>query len=330
LVHFLVLGGLLFGFQTLWSRASETPVVEVRRSDIEAQIEAYRQQMGRPPDERVAAAIERQVIDNAVWLEQAWALGLHEVDPVVRQRLILNMRFLEGESDATDERLFQRALELGMERSDPVVQRRLIDRVQAIVRAGVRARPIDEAELAAHYEATTERWREPPLLDLTHVYLSRDKRGEDTAEDARRLIEKLRREQIAPEDAPALGDPFLSGHRLRGATPPRIVSRLGPEFEAGVRDAPIQTWVGPIESAFGAHAVWIHARQPSRLPPLEEIRERVVEDWIEAESREALREHVARLRKTVEIRIVDDGRRGAAHAAVDRSQSSLRSAREGL
>ncbi|HPG28948.1 MAG TPA: hypothetical protein PLW10_25170, partial [Myxococcota bacterium] len=42
------------------------------------------------------------------------------------------------------------------------------------------------------------------------------------------------------------------------------------------------------------------------LPELEEVRTRVVEDWIELESRKALREQVEARRKQIEVRVVDD------------------------
>ena len=306
LLHFLLAGALIFALQSVWSSAPEESRIEVRRSEIDERIEAYRRQMGRAPNDAEARSIENQVIENALWLEQAFALGLHEMDSVVRQRLIINMRFLEGETQASDEELVARAIELGMDKSDTVVQRRLIDRVQAIVRAGVRARPIDDATLAAHYEATQERWREPALLDLTHVYLSRDKRGDATVDDARALLTRLEVGTIEPDPGVALGDPFLAGHRLRGATPNRIVARLGPHFANGVAEAPTGVWVGPIESAFGQHLVWIHDRVESRIPSLEEIRSRVVEDWIEQESRVALRKHVERRKLVVRIEILED------------------------
>ena len=303
---------MLFALQTAWSRVPEAepagpPRIEVARSEIDERLDAYRRQMGREPSETEARAIESQVIENALWLEQAFAIGLHEFDSVVRQRLILNMRFLEGDSSASDAELVDRAIELGMDKSDTVVQRRLIDRVQAIIRARVRASPPDEATLAAHYEATREQWREPPLLDLSHVYLSRDRRGDATRADARALLARLERESPDPETAIALGDPFLAGHRLRGATPNRIIARLGPDFAAGVAEAPSGRWLGPIESAFGQHLVWIHERIPSRVPDLEEIRARVLEDWIEQESRKALREHVEARRQAVRVEIVEDG-----------------------
>jgi hypothetical protein len=320
LLHFLIAGGLLFALQTAWSRvpeaeSTEPPRIEVARSEIDERLDAYRRQMGREPSEAEARAIERQVIENALWLEQAFAIGLHEFDSVVRQRLILNMRFLEGDSQASDAELVERAIELGMDKSDTVVQRRLIDRVQAIIRARVRAEPPDEETLAAHYQETREQWREAPLLDLSHVYLSRDRRGEATRAAARELLRRLQAENPEPEIAIALGDPFLAGHRLRGATPNRIIARLGPDFAAGVAEAPTGRWLGPVESAFGLHLVWIHERIPSRVPELAEIRARVLEDWIEQASRKALRDHIEARRQAVRVEIIEDGPRQRAQAS---------------
>lgn len=307
LLHFLLAGFALFVIEAAGSWAPEPVVVRIARSEIEERLAAFRLQMGRAATPQEARAIERQVEDDALWLEQAFSLGLLEVDPVVRQRLVLNMRFLEGEGDASESELVARAIELGMDRSDPVVQRRLIDRVQAIVRAGVRAEPPAREVLEAYYRETAERWREPALLDLSHVYLSRDKRGEAARRDAEELLARF---SPAPPDVEAAireGDPFLAGHRLRGASPTRIVARLGPSFAAGVDEAPVRRWIGPIESAFGQHLVWIHDRTESRIPALDEIERRVVEDWFERESRAALREFLDRRREVVEIRVIDEG-----------------------
>ncbi len=311
LLHFLILGGLLFAFESLSARVSTRPVVEIRKSDLRAEVERFEARIGRPPDEPERAALAEQVVAEALWLEEARALGLPREDPIVRRRLLMNMRFLEDDAEekeagATEADLLARARELGLERSDPVVQRRLIDRMQARVRASVERRPVDEADLARHHREHADRWREPPQLDLTHVYLSRGKRGERLEHDAAELLASLRGAEVAPGDTTDRGDPFLVGSRFRAATPRQLVSRFGPAFEAAVREAPVGRWIGPIESAFGLHAVWIHARVRERLPPLEEIRERVVADWREAESRRALKSHVERRRAAVELRFVED------------------------
>jgi hypothetical protein len=324
-------GGLLFLLEAAWSASPEVPVVHVDQGEINERIAAFQLQMGRAATLEEARSIQAQVVDDAIWLEQAFALGLLEVDPVVRQRLLLNMRFLEGESDASEEELIARAIELGMDRSDTVVQRRMIDRVQAIVRAGVRSQPPDQATLDAHYREFAERWREPALLDLSHVYLSRDKRGDRVGADAEELLLRTESEKRSVDEAVRAGDPFLAGHRLRGASPTRIVARLGPSFAQGVEDAPVERWVGPIESAFGLHLVWIHERKPSRIPELATIEKRVFEDWIELKSREALRTHIERRRALVDVRIVaaeenmENRKPNAAASAADSLNPSKRS-----
>ena len=324
LLHFVLLGTLMFVVQSMRSYEPEVSIVEVRRSEIDERLESYRQQMGRAPTEPESRAIENQVIENAIWLEQAYALGLHQYDTVVHQRLLLNMRFLEGEDGPapsaeeggpSEADLIARAIELGMDRSDTVVQRRLIDRVQAILRGSVRARELKDQTLTDHYEATTEQWREPALLDLSHMYFSRDRRGASTTGDATSALALLGTQDASVDKAISSGDPFLAGHRLRGASPNRIVARLGPAFAEGVAGAPVETWFGPVESAFGQHLVWIHERVQSRIPPLAEIRKRVVEDWIEIESRKTLREHVEKRRTQVQVRILEDG------VAADANQS---------
>lgn len=319
LVHFLLAGALLLALQRValpLFDAREPPSVEVLQSEIDARIEAYQRQMRRRVGAQEARSIENQVIDDALWLEQAWSLGLHEVDPVVRQRLLLNMRFLDSTqepSQETEDALVARAIELGMDRSDMVVRRRLIDRMQAMIRAGVRAEEPSDDILRAHYEQTAERWREPELLDLSHVYLSRDKRGQARFADATQILRTLRRSDMPPAEAIELGDSFLSGHRLRAASPTRIVARLGPEFAEGVRGKDAQRWFGPVESAFGSHLVWIHESIPSRLPSFAEIRKRILDDWIDQESRRAMRRHLDRRRGVVTVRIIDD-REGAGDA----------------
>ena len=312
LLHFLLIGALLFALRLIGPTSSTTPVVEVRRSEIDARIAAFRSQMGRQPTEAETRSIEDQVIGDALWLERARALGLAETDSVVRQRLILNMRFLEGEARQDDEALYRRALELGMDESDTVVKRRLVDRVQAIFRARVRARPPDEANLRKYFEKNAARWREPTLLDFTHVYFSRDRRGESAERDAVALLGRLRAEAIPPEAATSMADPFIAGHTLHLATPNRIVARLGPAFAAKIAEVPSKTWSGPIESAFGVHLVWIEERHESRIPPLAEIRNRVEEDWIAGAIREALRAERTRLRRMFVVRILEDGDRKTA------------------
>jgi hypothetical protein len=307
LSHFVLAGITFFVIRGLWLATPDRLMIEIRRSEIAETLSGFEAQVGRKASPEEKRALENQIVEKMLWLAQAKALGLHRSDPVVRQRLLQNMRFLEsGPTKGNDDVLLEWAYELEMESSDPLVQRRLIDRVKALLGAGVRSEMPSESELRTFYRKNTMRWTEPPRLDFSHVFFSRDKRRERTVDDADTVFQLLRDELSFSESATRRGDPFLSGHQLRNASPTQIVARLGPALDAGIRNAPIMQWIGPVESTFGFHLVWIHRRIDTGVLPYDEVRLRVLEEWYEEEIRLTLQRELTRHRAEVEIRILDD------------------------
>ena len=306
LIHFVLAGVALFAARAIWNGPAEVRAIEVRRSEINLRIADFERRIERTSKEFEREAILDQIVEQALWLEQAWALGLHQSDPVVRQRLIQNMRFLEGSSGRSEAQLVDAAFSLKMERSDPVIRRRLVERVQALIEAGVRERRPDEESLRSFYATESDRWQTSRLLDFTHVYLSRDRRGSSARKDATNLLGRLMNEDASPAAGVALGDPFVSGHRLRDATAAQISARLGPAFRDRVAEAPLSRWMGPIESSFGVHLVWIHDRTESRLPDYPEVRGKVLSLWFNIETQRAIRAEADRQRKRASVRILED------------------------
>jgi hypothetical protein len=317
LCYFLLAGLGLFALRAFWEPGIEALPLQIQRSHLNQALADYERGIRREATAEERLAIERQFIDDALWLSRARTLGLAHQDPVVQQRLLLNMRFLDpGDSMSEAERL-REAFELGLDRSDPVVRRRLIDRVQALIRAGVRSRPPLETALRSYYQEESERSRVPTLLDLSHVYLSRDQHGTALVEEAARLLRDLIGGAMTPERAIQLGDPFLSGHRFQRATPNQITARLGSEFEARVANAPTARWLGPIKSPFGLHLVWIEQRIDSQVPPYQQVRTQVLEAWFREETRKALQREIEAHRRQVAVEIVGEDPPGLASTKRD-------------
>jgi hypothetical protein len=214
----------------------------------------------------------------------------------VRRRLVRNMRFVHGDSDRSDEALFEEALELGMDRSDPVVRRRLAQRIGlGIEGVARRAVPGDE-ELEAYLARHADRFALPATIELSHVFLSRDRRRDAVQADARALLERLVSESIGPEAATPLGDPIL----LEAHQPPRSEAELARSFGAAfareVAAAAPGSWFGPVRSSYGVHLVWVHERRPARIPDLAAVRSAVLESLLADRAAAAVREAVRALR----------------------------------
>ncbi len=273
-VHFLLIGAALFA-AVRWLRPPE-----------------------RPEPEPIGLSADRAAIDAELLMREAIALGFHESDPIVRRRLIRNMRFLSrSNADSNDEALFAEALALGMEQSDVVVRRRLSQRMRLLVDTAARAEEPGDAELREYLKRNRGRFAEPARVRLSQVYLSRERRGGETKRDALRLLAGLRAARVAPERAWQRGDPFLLPARFGLRSEPKLAASFGPDFARAVMKLKPGLWSGPIASSYGLHLVWIHERRPARPRPLDAVRSELRESLLAERQAQALEAVLRELRR---------------------------------
>src|SRR4051794_22138595 len=100
IVHFALLGSLLYGAAALHATATDPQRIVVSDAVVSRLAERYIQQFGAPPPPmRLAYLIDRYVQDEALY-RQGMAMGVANNDEIVRRRVIQKMEFLgEGETD---------------------------------------------------------------------------------------------------------------------------------------------------------------------------------------------------------------------------------------
>jgi hypothetical protein len=115
-------------------------------------------------------------------------------------------------------------------------------------------------------------------LSLVQVYFRErgdlgdgDARAEETLK--RFLVEEPGEEQLA-----TAGDPIMLEPVYREVTAQDLERLFGTDFAAAVLPLPEDAWSGPVRSGYGLHLVKILSRTPARLPQLDEVKERVLED----------------------------------------------------
>ncbi len=138
LLHFLLLGGLLFALNAwLGDRADDphTIVVDVV-VDRQAQ-QIFKDARGREPDENELYALRRVWLDNEV--------------------------------------LYREGLALGVDKGDPTIRERVIFKALSIVDAGLKLPPIDEAGLREWFEKNRDKYDEPARYDFQEAVLVGDK-----------------------------------------------------------------------------------------------------------------------------------------------------------
>jgi peptidyl-prolyl cis-trans isomerase C len=246
LVHFLLIGAVLFGIYSITPSGPTTPVsskeIRLTLDQVAQLVQVFRAQWRRDPT------------------------------PEELGRLVGN--------DIQEEILYREALAMGLDKDDEIVKRRMAQKMQFLAEDVAAAHEPTTAGLKAWFERHSAMFALPPRLSFRHLYFSPDRRGTRAREDAEKALVKLAGQ---PEDAKIVGslaDPFMFQDYYRDRAPDYLGKEFGPQFALSVAKLVPGSWQGPIESGFGWHLVFVDTVIPGRVPAFEEIEHDVKTAWL--------------------------------------------------
>jgi hypothetical protein len=135
LLHFILLGGVLFAVDHFLANRQDDPRVIVVGPEVDAQaIQVFKDARGHAPNAEELYALRRVWLDNEVLYREGMALGLDKGDSSIRERVIF--------------------------------------KALSVVDANVRKPVIDEAGLRQWFESNRARYDEPARFDFEEAVIS--------------------------------------------------------------------------------------------------------------------------------------------------------------
>ena len=270
LLHFLVVGFLIFGAYQLFSPQAE-PVDDPQRIELSAddvrQLALTWLAQGRPlPTENEMRSLIDQKVTEEVLFREALALGLDKDDQIIKRRLAQKMDFLAADLAALD---------------DPT-----------------------DAQLSEWFAKHADRFALPAHASFRHLYFSPDRRGSAAEKDANAALEALAGKPADSVEGKALSDPFMLLTYYGDSTPEQTAKEFGPEFAAAVFKLEPGAWHGPIQSGYGWHLVWVDSLEPGRIPTFEEVKPLVRETWANDRYQEVKQTALAEMRSRYTVTVV--------------------------
>lgn len=261
LVHFLVLGAVLFAVSAWRGQVPETGRERiVIGADQVAQVrQAATLLQGGPPSPAELEAL---------------------LEPVVREEI-----------------LYREALALGLDENDDEVRRRLVEKMQYLTTDLADPEPASEAALRAFYDESPERFRLPETATFEQVFFSPAARRDDVERDAAAGLAALKG-GAAPAE---VGDRTPLRDRYEAAPREQVTVLFGEELTAAIFTGATDEWLGPFASDFGLHVARVHGRSASRIPPFDEIRARIADTYAAVRRDEANAAAYRRLRDRYQI-----------------------------
>ncbi|WP_417712157.1 peptidyl-prolyl cis-trans isomerase [Roseibium aggregatum] len=240
LVHFVVLGGLLFA---AWSWLVP-------------------QQKAGPGDEVII--LDQTQMD---YLETLWKAQWKR-EPSPQDVAAIVDRHLRQEV------FYREALRLGLDHDDQIIRTRLAQKMEAVANdLGTLMQPPTEDQLRAFYAKRPDLFTQPQAYAFRQVlYLPAE--AEETVLEA--TLASLRQGGAVPENRRNK----LSVPLDWDLTPAQVVENaFGGGFAASLSELPAGSWSGPVRSGLGLHLVMVTESQPEKLAPFEEIREFVARQY---------------------------------------------------
>jgi len=192
--------------------------------------------------------------------------------------------------------LHREAVNMGLDRDEPVIRRVLGQKLERIASNLIEMSlaPTDQ-DLEQYYAEHGERYRPPSLITFTTVFIDPDLRGDRTLDDAAEILAELQSRERPTGGIEAFGDPFMLQRYYPEKEEQRIASLFGREFARSVFELETGRWHGPVLSGYGTHLVHVEALTEFPIPPLDEVRESVTQDWVEDNRREITESYFADL-----------------------------------
>jgi peptidyl-prolyl cis-trans isomerase C len=253
LLHFLVLGGLLFAVYAAFGRGSARvePVRQITLTldDLRQLQIGFAAQWQRPPNDREMIGLIENRIKEEILYREALAMGLDKDDTIVKRRMAQKMEFLAEDVSAAHE-------------------------------------PTTD-ELKAWFAKNTAMFTQPARVSFRHLYFSPDRRGKSAWSDSTAALRKLAGKPADWAGAAALGDPFMFQDYLADRTAEQIAKDFGPPFAKTLFVQKPGAWSGPIESGYGWHLVFVDSLTPERAAAFEEVEPDVKTAWLATRKAEA-------------------------------------------
>ena len=230
-----------------------------------------------------------------------------EITPEVVQRIAISWlarwqrpaseQQLQGLIDeyVKEEILYREALKLGLDKDDTIIRRRLAQKMDFLAEDVASLREPAPGVLEAWYNQHQDQYAPPPLATFHHLFFALDKRGADAQVQAQAALNGLTDKNSGE------GDAFMFKSAYTEQSQDQVARVFGSTFALSLFKLTPGKWVGPVESGFGWHLVWIDALAKPPAPDFETVAQQVKSDWLSEQRSESKRVSFEALKARYEV-----------------------------
>lgn len=170
---------------------------------------------------------------------------------------------------------YQEALKMKLDHNDEIIKRRLAQKMQFLSNDLASINEPSDEELQKYYDIHFTDYLTPYTFSFYQIVFSPDNR-QDPQGDAEHMISQIKNLPIAEVETKgdALPFPFF----YENANAEKLNRQLGLDFSTSMEPLETGSWVGPIESGFGYHLIYLTEKTGPQIPELGNVKDDLLRD----------------------------------------------------
>ena len=246
LLQFLILGGMLYVFVSFIQHQKQKQAKEivVDGERVALLVNNYKTQTGVLPSREQLNAMVDNYIKEEIFFREAKKMGLDKDDEIIRRRLSQKFDFVTSDLKQIDS-------------------------------------PSDY-QLRDFYKMHPSMFKTEGSVNFSHIFFSTDhSKDGDAQQRALHVLRKLTGTSL--QRAPGEGDHFALQYDYTDQTVLDIRSNFGDKpIVDSLFTSPTNMWIGPVQSGYGWHLLYISKRSSDSQMPYEASKDLIKEKYMEA------------------------------------------------
>lgn len=170
---------------------------------------------------------------------------------------------------------YQEALKMNLDHNDEIIKRRLAQKMQFLSNDLASINEPTDQELEKYYDKHFEDYLTPYYFSFYQIVLSPDDR-ENAKQDAELIMSQIGDDSF--EEIKTKGDGLPFPFFFENIDADMLNRQLGDDFSESLERIETNSWVGPIQSGFGYHLIYITDRTGPQIPDFESVKNDLLRD----------------------------------------------------
>jgi len=244
-LQFLLIGLVMFLVNTYIIQAKDADdkdeyKVYLTEGEVNSMSEMWTSQWQRPPTKMELQGMINQRVEETILFREAVKIGLNKNDNIIRQRMAQKLEFLSNDLVKPD------------------------------------SATVEEVQL--YFEQNIKKYTTPENITITQLFVNPKLHGDLLEKEVNTRLKKLNRLDPSSNKINKYGDQFSLQTYFPEKSQLELTKLFGGEFATNVFDLETDKWIGPVNSQYGVHLVYVMHKNPAVAPEFETVEERVTED----------------------------------------------------